>query len=60
MLGLGDDPENRFMRRVDDGALTGELIPRYEPEARFSNNELPIYYSAAATTNGELLRLAPG
>ena len=46
ILGLGKDPDNRFARRLDDGAVTGESAVRFEPESWVGESELFVYYNA--------------
>ncbi len=45
VLGLGKDEKNRFARRVDDGAVTGELAVVLEPEPFVGKNEVYVYYN---------------
>jgi hypothetical protein len=45
VLGLGTDPTKRFVRRVDDGAVTGARATVLEPEPFVSKNEVYVYYN---------------
>lgn len=62
VLGLGTDPENRLVRRIDDGAVTGVSATVLEPEPFVGQNEVYVYYNyydAAAGQHG-LRRAATG
>lgn len=45
LLGLGLGDGDQFARRVDDGAVTGRIAGRKEPESWIGANELFVYYS---------------
>lgn len=45
VLGLGQDENYRFARRVDDGAVTGERSMVLEPEPFVGKNEVYVYYN---------------
>ena len=45
VLGLGTDPNKRFVRRVDDGALTGVASGRLEPEPYTATDQAFVFYS---------------
>jgi hypothetical protein len=45
VFGLGTDPDNRFVRRIDDGATTGVPAVRMEPEPFVGRNEVYVYYN---------------
>ncbi len=45
VLGLGKDEKNRFARRVDDGAVTGEEAILLEPEPFVGKHEVYVYYN---------------
>lgn len=47
LLGLG----NHLQRRLDEGAVSGSLKERYDPESIIGNNELYVYYSEQASTS---------
>ncbi len=62
VLGLGKDPANRFVRRVDDGSATGAPTVVLEPEPFVGRNEVFIYYNFFDRANGQhgLRRAATG
>ncbi len=45
VLGLGTDPKNRFIRRVDDGGVPGTHASVLEPEPFVGRNEAYVYYN---------------
>jgi hypothetical protein len=45
LLGLGKDPQQRIVRRVDDGGVTGKKDYRYEPETSSGPGEIFVYYT---------------
>ncbi len=45
IFGLGMDPENSLVRRVDDGAIDSSLAVRMEPEPFFGTDEVYVYYN---------------
>ncbi len=45
VLGLGKDENDRFARRVDDGAVTSEPASLLEPEPFVGSNEVYVYYN---------------
>jgi hypothetical protein len=45
VLGLGTDPQERIVRRVDDGGVTGQKDYRHEPETCSGPGEVFVYYS---------------
>ena len=45
LLGLGQAPQQRIVRRVDDGGVTGRKDYRYEPETCSGPGEVFVYYS---------------
>jgi len=47
LLGLG----NHLQRRLDEGAVSGVLAERYDPESVIGENELYVYYSEQASTS---------
>jgi hypothetical protein len=59
---LGADPASRFVRRVDDGAVTGEETYRIEPELLIGQDEVFLYYNyyAAGGAIKELRRCGTG
>jgi hypothetical protein len=57
LLGLGTDPNGRICRRVDEGAITGAVGFRYEPETYPSNSSLFFYYNVANPSDRELGQL---
>lgn len=62
VLGLGKDEKNRFARRVDDGAVTGEQASLLEPEPFVGKNEVYVYYNYFGRGTGKhgLRRAATG
>jgi predicted AlkP superfamily pyrophosphatase or phosphodiesterase len=52
VLGLGNDPAKRLVRRVDDGAVTGEKASLLEPEPFVGTNEAYVYYNYYDFTGG--------
>jgi hypothetical protein len=46
LFGLGKDPQQRIVRRVDDGGVTGKKDYRYEPETSSGPGEIFVYYTA--------------
>ena len=62
VLGLGKDPANRFVRRVDHGSATGTPTVVLEPEPFVGRNEVFIYYNFFDRANGQhgLRRAATG
>ncbi|MFZ5830303.1 MAG: hypothetical protein ACOY3P_09450, partial [Planctomycetota bacterium] len=62
VLGLGGDPANRLVRRVDEGSLSGILTTRYEAESMLGTEEVFIYYERKSpeTGRGELRRCRTG
>jgi hypothetical protein len=53
VLGLGTDPKNRFVRRVDDGATTRAPAVRMEPEPFVGSKEVFVYYSFFDPISGQ-------
>ena len=45
VLGLGKTPQERIVRRVDDGCVTGKKDYRHEPETCSGPGEVFVYYS---------------
>jgi hypothetical protein len=45
LLGLGKDPQQRIVCRVDDGGVTGKKDYRYEPETSSGPGEIFVYYT---------------
>jgi hypothetical protein len=45
VLGLGNDPQHRIVRRVGDGGITGTKDYRYEPETTTGPGEVFVYYT---------------
>jgi hypothetical protein len=62
VLGLGKDPANRFVRRVDHGAATGAPTVVLEPEPFVGRNEVFVYYNSFDRAKGQhgLRRAATG
>jgi len=60
ILGLGLDSNNRFARRVDEGAVSGIYRLRNEPEPMMGQNELFLYYNVQISGVGELRRCRTG
>jgi len=62
VLGLGTDPENRLVRRVDDGAVTGVSATVLEPEPFVGQSEVYVYYNYYNPAAGQhgLRRAATG
>jgi hypothetical protein len=62
VLGLGTDPANRFVRRVDDGAPAAGSGVRLEPEPWLGRREVYVYcnYYDPATGRHGLRRAATG
>ncbi len=62
VLGLGNDPANRFVRRVDHGVATGAPTVVLEPEPFVGKNELFVYYNFFDRARGQhgLRRAATG
>ena len=56
VFGLGKNPANRLVRRVDEGAVSGIQTTRYESEAFVGAGEVFIYYERKdpETGRGEL------
>ena len=54
LLGLGEDPQQRIVRRVDDGGVTGKKEYRYEPETSSGPGEIFVYYTVDKTEPGKL------
>jgi hypothetical protein len=53
LLGLGNDPQRRIVRRVDDGGVTGKKDHRYEPETSSGTGEIFVYYTVDKTEPGK-------
>jgi hypothetical protein len=53
VLGLGLDERARFARRIDDGAGSGRLASRMEPEPFLGTREVFVYYSFYDPATGE-------
>lgn len=53
MLGLGKDPQQRIVRRVDDGGVTGKKDYRYEPETCSGLGEIFVDYTVDKTESGK-------
>ena len=49
ILNLGADPAKRFARRVDEGAITGAIAYRLEPEWYIGTHEVFLYYNLGNT-----------
>jgi len=62
LLGLGKDPANRLVRRLDEGAISGIRTVRYESESMLGRDELFVYYERRnpETKRGELRRCRTG
>jgi hypothetical protein len=62
VLGLGKDPANRFVRRVDHGAATGAPTVVLEPEPFVGKSEVYVYYNFFDRAQGQhgLRRAATG
>jgi hypothetical protein len=62
VLGLGTDPKNRLIRRVDDGSVTGTHASVLEPEPFVGKNEAYVYYNYFDRAGGKtgLRRAATG
>jgi hypothetical protein len=62
VLGLGKDPANHLIRRVDEGAVSGIETTRYESESFAGTEEVFIYYERKdpETGRGELRRCRTG
>ncbi len=62
VFGLGKDAANRFVQRVDEGAVSGIETTRYEPESYVGADEVFIYYERKdpSTGRGELRRCRTG
>jgi hypothetical protein len=60
ILGLGLDSNNRFARRVDEGAVSGLYRLRNEPEPMIGQNELFLYYNVQISGVGQLRRCRTG
>jgi len=60
VLGLGTDPNNRIVRRVDEGAVSGNIRPRIEPEPMIGADEVFLYYNSYNGFIGELHRARTG
>jgi hypothetical protein len=60
VLGLGTDPNNRITRRVDEGAVSGNIRPRIEPEPMIGTDEVFLYYNSYNGFVGELRRARTG
>jgi hypothetical protein len=62
VLGLGKDPANRFVRRVDHGAATGAPTVVLEPEPFVGKHEVFVYYNFFDRAKGRhgLRRAATG
>ncbi len=56
LLGLGADSTRRFIRRVDEGAVSGAIAKRGEPETWIGSNEVFFYYNS----KGRLRRCRTG
>jgi hypothetical protein len=52
LLGLGKNPQQRIVRRVDDGGVTGEKDYRYEPETSSGPGEIFVYYTVDKLESG--------
>jgi catechol 2,3-dioxygenase-like lactoylglutathione lyase family enzyme len=53
VLGLGTEPTNRFVRRIDDGAISGASAVRMEPEPFVTEDEVFVYYNFYNPGTGE-------
>jgi len=53
VFGLGNDSDNHFVRRVDDGAINGLKAVRMEPESFVAENEVFIYYNFYDINSGK-------
>lgn len=53
VFGLGKTQEERIVRRVDDGGVTGKKDYRHEPETSSGPNELFVYYSVEKKEPGK-------
>jgi len=60
VLGLGTDSANRITRRVDEGALSGKIRPRIEPEPMIGTDEVFLYYNSYYGYICELRRARTG
>lgn len=54
VLGLGLDERTRFARRIDDGANSGRLASRMEPEPFLGTREVFVYYNFYDVATGEI------
>jgi hypothetical protein len=46
IVDINPDESKRFARRVDEGAVSGSIAPRKEPEPFIINNEVYLYYNS--------------
>jgi hypothetical protein len=53
VVGLGIDSTNRFIRRIDDGAITDYKAIRIEPEPYKGKDEYYVYYNYYDTKTGQ-------
>jgi len=53
VFGLGNDSNNRFIRRIDDGAITDFKAIRIEPEPFAGKNEIFVYYNYYEMKTGQ-------
>jgi hypothetical protein len=53
VLGLGKTPQERIVRRVDDGGVTGKKDYRHEPETCAGPGEVFVYYSVEKKEPGK-------
>lgn len=53
LLGLGNDPQRRLVRRLDDGGVTGKKDYRYEPETSSGPGEIFVYYTVDKIETGK-------
>ena len=62
VFGLGKDPVNRLVRRVDEGEVSGIETTRYESESFVGTDEVFIYYERKdpESGRGELRRCRTG
>jgi hypothetical protein len=53
LLGFGKNPQQRIVRRVDDGGVTGVKRYRHEPETCSGPGEVFVYYSVETEVPGK-------
>jgi hypothetical protein len=60
VLGVGRDPQQLIVRRLDDGAVMGQAARRLDPESFVGEREAFVYYTLTGEGAAQLHRCRTG